>query len=70
MKNVIEALRYMAEHGGYWSDGAWNGEWQLDCCKMMGDYIVRPVGFNQSELREFLEHYDNALSFACSYDPN
>lgn len=57
MQNVIEALRYMAEHGGYWYYGTFSGVWRLFLYGARSDSAGR-VGFTQDELREFLKHYD------------
>lgn len=56
MKNVIEALQYMAERGGAWSVDLYAGNWLVDMFDAKS-YTPVDVGFTQDELKEFLKHY-------------
>jgi hypothetical protein len=57
MDKVLEALEFMAESGGVWSDGRYAGVWQLDLDSARsdsGDFLR----FTQDDVREFLADYN------------
>ena len=55
MNKVIEALQYMAEHGGTWNSVTFLNVWRLG---LVHDYF----GFSQQDLQEFLKHYQEINS--------
>jgi hypothetical protein len=60
MENFLESLKYMAEHGGRWfgykED---NKEWEL---ALENDDLHHFMGFTQSDVKEFLEHYKSTIT--------
>lgn len=57
MKNVIDALRYMAKNGGLWSNDPVAGVWRLRLFYARS-YSGDRVGFTQSDVEDFLKYYD------------
>lgn len=57
MKNVIDALRVMAENGGRWGGDTCAGVWYLGLSAARS-YSYACVGFTQSDVEDFLKYYD------------
>lgn len=57
MENVIETLKYIAKHDGYWGKVTDAGVWYRNL-NGARSYSYGGVGFTKDDLREFLKHYE------------
>lgn len=57
MNKVLETLKYISKHGGYWDIVTNAGVWQL-VLYYPRSYSYGNVGFTQDDVIEFLKHYE------------
>ena len=57
MHNVIDALRHMAENGGFWYGVTHKCVWYLYLFDISSGSFEN-AGFTQQEMQEFLKHYE------------